>query len=191
MNRERLVLVIFLVGLIATFAACERSWREIGGKENSLSGNPHYQLATASVTATPHETNIASVAPRGAGPDGQAIFNTVCAVCHLQNGQGIPSAFPPLDKSIYVTGDNVERLASIMLYGLQGPIVVNGATYNSVMVPQGAALKDDELAAVATYIRSSWSNKAGPVEPPVFAAMRVKHGTRGLFTIAELGEEKS
>jgi mono/diheme cytochrome c family protein len=77
-----------------------------------------------------------------------------------------------------------------MLYGLMGPIHVNGNLYNNVMAPLGGTLKDDELAAIATYIRGAWSNKAAPVGPEVFAAQRTKWGARGMFQIAELGEEK-
>jgi mono/diheme cytochrome c family protein len=102
---------------------------------------------------------------------------------------GVPNAFPPLVGSAYVVGDNLERLASIMLYGLIGPITVNGAEYNSVMTPFNH-LSDDELAAIATHIRSSWGNSASAVEPQVFADQRARWGQRGQFRIEELGAEE-
>ena len=120
---------------------------------------------------------------------GRRYFKTNCSACHQVTGAGIPGVFPPLDASAYVTGDNLDRLASIMIYGLVGPIKVNGQQYNSAMAGLGATLKDEELAKIATYIRGAWSNKAGEVEPSVFAAMRTKWGARGPFAITELGEE--
>ena len=77
--------------------------------------------------------------------------------------------FPPLNKSRFVVGDNVQRMASIMLYGLSGPLVVRGETYGTVpMVGLGGSLSDDELAAIGTYVRSAWDNEAGPLEPELF-----------------------
>ena len=108
-----------------------------------------------------------------------------CAACHQVTGQGVPGAFPPLAPSEYVTGDNVERLAAIMIYGLMGPIEVNGVTYNSVMAPLGATLGDEELAAIGTYIRSNWGNSSSPVGADVFAGTRTKYGARGPFQITE------
>jgi len=65
-----------------------------------------------------------------------------------------------------------------------------GTTYASAMAGLGAQFNDEELAAIATYIRSSWSNSAGPVGAEVLAEMRKKWGTRGPFNIQELGEEQ-
>lgn len=119
--------------------------------------------------------------------DGKVLYER-CVTCHQPNGQGVPNIFPPLDASTYVVSDNVERLASIMLFGLKGPIKVNGQEFNSMMLPQ-RHLSDRQLAAIATFIRSSWSNKTGPVDPAVFAKMREKWGIRIQFQISELGEE--
>jgi mono/diheme cytochrome c family protein len=53
---------------------------------------------------------------------------------------------------------------------------VAGNTFKGSM-PSFQQLGDAELAAVATYVRSAWSNKAAPVTPATFAAER-KAGTR-------------
>ena len=144
------------------------------------------------LASLPAAVHIAEVAPAdgSSGPNGEELYVKNCGACHQQGGAGIPGAFPPLDKSPYVTGDNVERLAAIMVYGLSGPIDVLGTTYNSAMAPLGASLNDEQLAAIATYIRTAWSNEAGAIEASVFADVRAKYGTRAMFTIAELGEEK-
>jgi hypothetical protein len=44
-----------------------------------------------------------------------------------------------------------------------GPIEVGGISYNGVMPAQGLGLGKKELAAVMTYIRNDWGNKASVV----------------------------
>ena len=83
--------------------------------------------------------------------------------------------FPPLDGSEWVAGD--ERVVvNILLHGVSGEISVMGASYKGAM-PPFKQLGDAELAAVASYIRAEWSNKAGAIKPELFAAER-KASTR-------------
>lgn len=183
--------VIVLGLLISMVVACDRKTRTYAAKEGQT-GTPAY-TARAALATVSSDSNIAEVAPVTAAskPDGGALYATNCATCHQATGQGIAAVFPPLDGSVYVTGDKVERLAAIMIYGLMGPVNVNGTTYNSMMAPMGGALDDNQLAAIATHIRSSWSNKASAVEAGVFSEVRKKYGTRGPFSISDLGEETS
>lgn len=102
--------------------------------------------------------------------DGATVYAGNCAACHQGNGQGLPSAFPPLDGSEWVVGDD-NLVAQILLHGMSGEIAVAGVTYNGVM-PSFAQLSDAELAAVATYIRGHWSNQAAAVSAADIAAQR-------------------
>ena len=187
--KSRLPLLLILALAALLLISCEREKTPIGGEGAAPGSQPKYDLA-ANTSSTPALSNIAEVGPDApeAPLDGSALYSANCSACHQISGKGVPAAFPPLDGSPYVTGDNVERMASIMIYGLQGPIKVLGQEYNSVMAPLGR-LSDKELAAIATYTRSAWSNKAGAVEAKVFEDARAKHGTRAMFTISELGEE--
>lgn len=183
--KERILLIVIVIALVA----CDRQSRQLGGVAANSASDPAY-TTSASVVEKPGPAEIASLMP-GYGDeqiDGKALFAAKCSACHQLTGAGMTGVFPPLDGSSYVTGDEA-RLASIMLYGLQGAINVNGTVYNSVMAPLGSQFSDEEGAAIASYIRSSWSNKAGPVEPSVFAEMRAKWGSRGMFNISELGED--
>ena len=54
---------------------------------------------------------------------------------------------------------------------------VMGNQYNGVM-PSMAHLSNAELAAVLTYIRSSWSNSASPVDEQLFVEARERFGER-------------
>ncbi len=94
---------------------------------------------------------------------GREIYNRDghCGTCHQPDGKGLAAAgFPPLLNSEWVTGDS-ETLIKITLHGLYGPIEVNGKEYpgNVPMTPFGGMLNDQEIAAVLTYIRTSFGNK--------------------------------
>jgi mono/diheme cytochrome c family protein len=189
---NKLTISVVFLSFVIFGLACKRSQDPIGGVSKAPASAPQYDNGMPNVAASSGLALVSAVAPSSGekealSPD--ALYAQVCGACHQMNGQGIPGAFPPLDNSKYVTSDNVDRLASIMLYGLIGPIKVNGVQYNSAMAGLGGTQSDEELAAIATYIRSAWSNKAVEVEPSVFSAMREKWGSRGPFNIQELGEE--
>lgn len=106
----------------------------------------------------------------GAVADGQALYAAQCAACHQPAGKGLAGVFPPLDGAEWVTGD--ERvLANILLHGIDGEIEVLGAKYQGSM-PAFERLSDGELAALATWVRGQWSNRAAAVEPDTFARER-------------------
>ncbi|MFC4994206.1 c-type cytochrome [Rubritalea tangerina] len=105
--------------------------------------------------------------------DGAKIYAT-CAACHQANGQGLPGAFPPLAESEWVNGP-AENLIRIQLRGLMGPITVKGKQYNSVM-PPNAAMSDEDIAAVLTYVRSNFGNKASAVTADQVKALRSEVG---------------
>ncbi|MDR6803990.1 mono/diheme cytochrome c family protein/glucose/arabinose dehydrogenase [Dyadobacter sp. BE34] len=89
-----------------------------------------------------------------------------CGTCHQPDGKGLEaSGFPPLSGA-WVTGSD-ERLIKIALKGLLGPIEVNGKKYPGQvpMTPFAGLLKDDEVAAVLTYVRNSFGNKGGAISP--------------------------
>lgn len=184
-RKVSLALVVALI--LAVTLGCERESRPVAGKlpmPGAPEGNPSPQVATVSRPA--HIERIAAGGPEVV--DGSAVYARVCAACHQAAGQGIPGVFPPLDGSRFVTGDP-QRLLAIMIYGLQGEISVKGQTYNNVMAPLGAQLSDEELAAAATFVRTSWSNKAEAVEAAQIAAVREKWGSRGLLQASEIGTE--
>jgi mono/diheme cytochrome c family protein len=97
---------------------------------------------------------------------GRQKFDATCALCHNPDGSGKAGQAPPLVGSDWVLG-NPDRLIRIPLSGLAGPIQVSGKEYNFVasMPPWAGILSDDEIAAVLTYIRQSWGNKAPAITP--------------------------
>jgi hypothetical protein len=94
--------------------------------------------------------------------------------------QFVAGQFPPLVDSEWVLGQDWHgdnHLVKIVLNGLQGVVTVKGQPYNNAMAPWGAVLKDDQIAAVLTYIRNEWGNK-GPAIPVEFVS-KVREQTKG------------
>lgn len=102
---------------------------------------------------------------------GEAVYLRSCQACHQASGLGAAGAFPPLIGSDWVTGPP-ETVVRIVLDGLQGPITVAGETYQGVMPAWRDLLSDDEIAAVATFVRQWDTNEAGAVEPELVAELR-------------------
>jgi mono/diheme cytochrome c family protein len=94
---------------------------------------------------------------------GKRVYEAVCGICHGNDGAGKPGQAPPLAGSEWVTAKGINRLAHIPLEGVAGTLTVEGKDWNLNMAAMGAALSDADLAAVLTYVRTSWGNKGGEV----------------------------
>jgi mono/diheme cytochrome c family protein len=100
---------------------------------------------------------------------GKAQFAALCAACHQPEGQGLVGLAPPLVYSRWVLAD--ERiLASIVLHGK--------ASDNLVMPTLKAALDDEAIANVLTFVRNSWGHAAGVVTAETVARVRSTSATR-------------
>ena len=80
---------------------------------------------------------------------GEKVYAANCVACHQANGMGVPNAFPALAGSKAVNGPKADQIA-IVLNGKQG----------TAMQAFGKTLSDTDLAAVITYTRNAWTNKA-------------------------------
>ena len=92
---------------------------------------------------------------------GRRIFLKQCSVCHQASGRGASRAIPPLRGHIphlAAHRDGRSYLARLVLFGLNGPITVNGQKYFNAMPALGALLSDDELAAALNFAQVSWGN---------------------------------
>ncbi|MCU0443767.1 MAG: cytochrome c [Microscillaceae bacterium] len=87
---------------------------------------------------------------------GKTVYESNCLSCHMNQGEGIPSVFPPLAKSDYLMADK-NRAIKQVIKGLKGKIVVNGVTYDGEMPAND--LSDQQVVDVMNYIRNSWGNK--------------------------------
>lgn len=88
---------------------------------------------------------------------GENIYAINCAQCHMEKGEGITMAIPPLAKSDYLMKDNKRAIRQV-LYGAKGEMTVNGVKYNNEMPAQNH-LSDQEVADVLNFVMNNWGNK--------------------------------
>ncbi len=100
---------------------------------------------------------------------GTEIYNTQCITCHMEKGEGIEGAFPPVAKSDYLMADKNRSIRQI-LEGASGEMKVNGKVYNGEM--PAIDLTDEQVSDVLNYVRNSWGNKGGAVTPGEVKAVR-------------------
>ena len=110
-----------------------------------------------------------------------------CGTCHQAQGQGIAaSGYPPLRQSKWVT-ESEERLIKLTLKGIYGPMTVLNREYkgNVPMTPFEGLMTDEEVAAVLTYIRNTFSNKASVIQPDKVKEIRSAIAPKEGFYVAK------
>jgi mono/diheme cytochrome c family protein len=100
---------------------------------------------------------------------GKEIYTLQCLSCHMENGEGMDGAFPPLAKADYLMKDKKRSIQQV-IYGASGEMVVNGKTYNGEM--PAFDLTDQEVSDVLNFIRNSWGNKGEAITPETVRAAR-------------------
>lgn len=86
---------------------------------------------------------------------GEQVYNTFCAACHMPNGRGVPPVFPALDGAASTTGPLDAHLE----------VVINGQP-GTAMQAFGTQLDAAQLAAVVHYERHAWTNNARDITQP-------------------------
>ncbi|MGD9740944.1 MAG: cytochrome c [Bauldia sp.] len=121
-------------------------------------------LAVSGAIATFSATNVLAQADAAAAAvdpavmaAGQPLYQRNCQACHGDQGQGGAG----------------ERLVGSPIVGTVGGII-NQILVGSVEhgMPPFDRLPDDEIAAIATFVRNSWGNAFGPITPDQVAAAR-------------------
>ncbi|WP_019140955.1 c-type cytochrome [Noviherbaspirillum massiliense] len=93
---------------------------------------------------------------------GGELYEKHCAECHKSDGKGAPPAYPPLAGNRTVSTPLATNPIRIVLNG-GFPPSTGGNPRPYGMPPFSQALNDAEVAAVVSYIRSAWGNRADPV----------------------------
>jgi mono/diheme cytochrome c family protein len=96
---------------------------------------------------------------------GQKVYEDNCADCHRLNGKGLPGTFPAHDGNPFVVGPPGPAIATV-LNGRKGML--------GQMPSWKDKLDDRQIAAVLTYLRQAWSNRAPAVTPAMVAPTRSK-----------------
>lgn len=126
---------------------------------------------------------------------GRQQYLNVCSGCHGPDGGGIKRFAPPLRESEWVLGDE-KRLSLILLHGMEGPVEVNGKSYNTPdilpVMPSFSTMDNVDLAAIMTYIRREWGHTADPVNAGTVGGIRYRsQGKITPWRVEELMKESS
>lgn len=158
----------------------------LGWIYNERESSASQMFAEKAKAGAAEEAGSAALDPKALG---EKIYKLKCLVCHQPNGNGQAPAFPPLAKSEFVNGGS-RRMTMILLKGLSGPVTVNGGNFNGAMPAweTDPVLKDPaKMAAVLTYVRSTWGNTGSPVSPEQVAGARKEYEAhKSPWTAAEI-----
>ena len=121
---------------------------------------------------------------------GLEAYTNTCAACHQPNGQGVPDTFPALAghaPTLVALPGGRDYLARLVLYGLQGPITVNGKQFSGAMPAWGETMNDTQLAGALDYVLHSWGNEqALPADFKPFTAADIAAARATKLTAAEV-----
>ncbi len=123
--------------------------------------------------------------------NGRDLYLKSCIECHQADGKGVADTFPPLAGSEWVKG-STNTFLRILLGGLAGPVEVSGIKFNSVM-PGHSHMKDEELAAIASYVRHAFGEmRENAISPHQVLSLRPDVMKRNFiqWTVEELQKIK-
>jgi len=104
---------------------------------------------------------------------GRTLYNLHCGTCHLPTGLGDEEVAPRLGGgSLVVRAGNPASLINVILDGPEAPEPPLPAKWRKPMEDFRYLLDDEEIAALASYVRSSWGNTGGAVTARQVAAQR-------------------
>ena len=101
----------------------------------------------------------------------RAIYTKQCAMCHEPEGRGYPPVYPPLAGNPSITMATPVNPIRMVLNGGYPPGTKKNPRPHG-MPPYAHILKDEDVAAVVTYIRVAWNNTGTPVAPGLVSELR-------------------
>ena len=104
---------------------------------------------------------------------GRTLYNLHCGTCHLPTGLGDEETAPRLGGgSLVVRASNPASLINVILDGPELPDPPLPTKRRKPMEDFRYLLDDEEIAALASYVRSAWGNTGGEVTAQQVAAQR-------------------
>ena len=125
--------------------------------DDDLRAMAHYLKSLPGAASAPQ----AEAPPEASMAIGRRVYEQHCASCHGASGEGAPPEWPSLVGNASVRATSANNVVLTILKGGYAP--TTRANPRPHGMPPFHALTDSEVAAVATYIRNSWGNAAGPV----------------------------
>jgi len=120
--------------------------------------------ASASQSAPTSETSQVALA------DGARVYADNCAVCHMEDGSGVPTMQPSLVESKVVAGDPAQVI-QVVLRGPDEVLPADRPAYNNAM-PGFAELDDASIAAVVNYVRMNLAKHGSAITADMVTAGR-------------------
>jgi mono/diheme cytochrome c family protein len=108
---------------------------------------------------------------------GEALYFDNCTGCHMENGEGLPQAFPPIKGSSAVQAKMPDTVIHVVLAGSKIP-ATRGKPTGFAMPAFDGKLNDNEVADLVNYIRNAWGNHAPLTSADTVSKVRknVEHG---------------
>jgi mono/diheme cytochrome c family protein len=122
--------------------------------------------------ATGRDTDVAHPDSRSLRV-GEAVFVDECAGCHQASGEAVPREFAPLKGSAVVQSRDPLDVIRLILLGTRAA-ATDARPTPFTMPAFGWKLDDEQVAALATYVRGAWGNAATPVTAGQVADVRKK-----------------
>ncbi|MEM8835090.1 MAG: cytochrome c [Planctomycetota bacterium] len=130
-------------------------------------------LAACSESSAPQAAAIDDIHPSELLAQGEALYTQHCLACHMVNGDGVPGMQPALTGWASNTG-SADAMVELTVrgIGLSAETMLPPSGDYSAEMPAFAYLSDTEIAAILSYVRTSWGNNTGLVPPSAVRAAR-------------------
>lgn len=191
---------LYQEAIVSSLSGLEEKFKTLVSRTNvSKNSNKLIDTLLTQTIKNRHEGKMNSIflnetVPVDARTNGLTLFRNTCANCHGIDGDGIEHVAPPLKGSEYVEG-STDRLAMIILNGLEGPIHINSQAYNfnGSMPNFGNNFSNKEIEDIIRYLHNAYVTK--PVKP--ISAEKIKslrstaHGTLKEKDLLEMADLKN
>jgi mono/diheme cytochrome c family protein len=152
----------------------------IGNSTSHLTDQDLHAIAVYLKSLVPMTPRLPSKPAADVLKVGEVVYTTRCADCHLPTGLGMPrvanadasKTAPPLVGSAALQAPDPATLINVILYGAHQGTLTEGSWPKMSGFELSVGLDDEQIAALCTYVRSSWGNQAGAVDADVVARQR-------------------